>query len=536
MKAFIIDDEMHVLEGLKTGISWEALGVREVFAFQRASAALGAYREARPDFVITDITMPGMSGLELIRAIREEDKDTPIIILTGYDDFEFAKEAVHLNVSKYLLKPSVPTEIEFVIHEVVDELTINRKKKQYMEEYLRLEAYRKSSMREQFLMDLIQSGIARRNLVPDKLKLYGLDASILESGRVACIKIVRREDGKISEQDWLLYKFAVDNIAREILNRHDHCHVLRFTDDRLPVIMSGGDPEALKRKAEERLGEVIDKITQYLNLESYAGIGGICRNPTQYAASYRDAVEAVEYLEQEGDQRTISIEDIPNNPLEWPAYPMEEIKAIGETFVRRGGEDLELHWTGIEHYLKRKDVPFCYVQTVCIAVLNQVLQKIIELNKEIMEIKQLGLMISDMQEQRTKDNLIQWTWQQLEQLRNKLKERTTGQRTNSYVEHLIDHVEKFYAEPISFAELARQLHLTRHYLSYLFKKETGVSFRQYLTQYRIEKAKELLLSNEYLVYEVGEKVGYQDPAYFSRIFRQIADMSPIEYAMRGSLD
>lgn len=534
MRVFIIDDEYHVLDGLETGIDWQSIGVQEVLTYNRATAALQAYHEKKPDFIITDITMPEMSGLEMIRHIRETDKATPVIILSGYEDFEFAKIAISLNVNRYLLKPTVPAEIELVIREVVDELTVQRKKSEYLDEYLKVAKHQMSDMREQFLMDLIHSGMSSSNITMDKLEFYGLDRSLVENGLIVCIKIFRQRNGEIgNETDWHLFKFAVFNITREIVGRYDASHVLRFSDDRLPIIMYGHDPALLKRRAEECAAVVIVKIAKYLNLQSNAGIGRIYSHSFKYATSYRESIEAVEYLEQEGYQKLICIEDIQNDPDEWPAYPIDELRLIGESFLRRGGDDMLLHWASLEQHLNLQDVSLYYVQTVCVGVLNQVIQKVMEFDHSVIESNQLAPMILEMQEHRTKDSLMQWTCKLLERMRDKLKEKMTDQKKNSYVELLIHYVEEHYTEQISFAELAKQLHLTRHYLSFLFKREMGVSFMQYLIRYRIEKAKEMLLSNDYLVYEVGANVGYQDPAYFSRIFKQVTDYSPVEYSMRN---
>jgi two-component system response regulator YesN len=533
LRVYIIDDEYHVLDGLKTGIGWQEIGVGEVLVYERAAAALQAYREKQPDFIITDITMPDMSGLDFIREIRETDKDTPIIILSGYDDFEFAKEAISLNVSRYLLKPTMPTEIELVIREVVDELTVKRKKSEYVEEYLKVAKDQISDMREQFLMDLLHSGMSPTQIAPGRLEFYDLDCSIMESGIVACIKVFRRGNAKIdSEYDWHLYKFAVANIVREIVERCDNSHVLRFADDRLPIFMYGDCAASLKQRAEECAAEAIKQIARFLNLHANAGIGSVYSNPLQYSTSYRESIEAVEYLEQEGYQKLIGFDAIQNDPYEWPAYPVEEIRLIGESFMRRGGDDMLLHWSSIEQQMKRQDVPLYYVQSVCMGILNQVIQKMMEFDHAVIESNQPIPIILEMQEHRTKDSLMNWTCRQLEQMRDKLKEEMSNQNKNNYVEFLISYIDEHYSEQISFVELAQRMHLTRHYLSFLFKREMGVSFMQYLTRYRIEKAKEMLLSNEYLVYEVGANVGYQDPAYFSRIFKQVTDCSPVEYNMR----
>src|SRR5690606_8422190 len=122
MRALIVDDEKHVLEGLRTMIPWREIGIEELDFAEDGETGWLQYGQCKPDLVITDMNMKKMNGIELIRRIRETDSEIPILILSGFDDFAYTKTAIQLNVTRYILKPSLPEEIEYEIRDVIGEL------------------------------------------------------------------------------------------------------------------------------------------------------------------------------------------------------------------------------------------------------------------------------------------------------------------------------------------------------------------------------------------------------------------------------
>ena len=196
MKLLIVDDEKHVVHGLLQMVPWKELGFTDVETAYDGEEAWGKVVKDRPDLLITDIYMPNMNGLELIRRVRERDREMPVIILSGYDHFEYAKEAIHLGVSKYILKPAVYTEIMDVVKDCLREMEAEARQKRYMTEFMQQVNENLPILRKQFLFDMITFGLRRKDVTPNRLAFYELDESIMNGGLVMSLLIHRSPSAK----------------------------------------------------------------------------------------------------------------------------------------------------------------------------------------------------------------------------------------------------------------------------------------------------------------------------------------------------
>lgn len=536
MKLLIVDDEKHVVHGLLQMVPWKELGFTDVETAYDGEEAWGKVVKDRPDLLITDIYMPNMNGLELIQRVRERDREMPVIILSGYDHFEYAKEAIHLGVSKYILKPAVYTEIMDVVKDCLREMEAEARQKRYMTEFMQQVNENLPILRKQFLFDMITFGLRRKDVTPNRLAFYELDESIMNGGLVMSLLIHRSPSAKTrSERDWQLLKFAVNNIAHELAVSDGAAYVLRYMEERLPLLLFGTDKHAVVNRAKALAQQLISSIGQYLDLDANVGIGRWYGDMEQYPLSEQESREMLMLSEYEGHQRIFYVEDelLYHPGQRWPDYPADQVQKMFPAFLRLDRKQVHEQWRKIEsRLLEASDAPISYLQSVLIGILNSLYLYLAERDPCIVEGIDALLSLQTLHHLHSREQLMKWMRERLDAFLDHLECPAATGGGKGYVEYVKKVVRERYHENISFSEIARELHLTRNYLSYLFKRETGQSFMNYLTGYRINKAKELMDTNRYMIYEICEMVGYSDPAYFSRMFKNFTGMSPSEYMLR----
>jgi two-component system response regulator YesN len=534
MRVLIVDDENHVLEGLKKTIDWAKLDVEDLDFANNGEMAWEKFQHSAPDILITDMNMPKMNGVELIKQIRKVDTELPIIILSGYDDFSYTREAIHHNVTRYLLKPTVPQEIERELQEVLEEMKQTRLQKKLFTQVREQLDSNMPLLREQFLHHMITTGLNHNELDAGKLSFYQLDPEITRSATVMFVKLYKTDRrNQITEYEWQLFKFAASNIIEEIITTHGKGkgYVIHYIDRGLPVLLYGSENELLL-KTKEIAQEIIHSISMYLSLDVNVGIGQIVQQTIKYPLSYKEAVEALEYCELEGLNQYLYIRDIKSLVSEWPKYPVDKIRLLTEALVRMDPEEVTSRWLDIEQTLNKvQNIPLSFIQTMCISILSNLLLQIMESEYLLIDSDKMTAMLRNIHQHESTKALIQSMQTEIFYLLGLLKDNAAQQQQTPYVNYVKKVVEGNFDQKISFAQLAKELNISRNYLSNIFKRETGVSFMTYLTDFRISKAKDLLLRREYMVYEIAEKVGYRDPAYFSRMFKAETGMSPFEYMM-----
>ncbi|WP_165971984.1 response regulator [Paenibacillus piri] len=533
MRVIIAEDEQHVLHGLRTMIGWNQLGFTEIDTAKNGLIAWEKFQSHVPDLIVSDVCMPKLSGLEFIRKVRNVNPTVPVIVLSGYGEFSYAQEAIHLGVTRYIMKPTVYTEIETEIRNVMEELLSIRKRHDRLAELQDQMERQLPVMREYFLHKMITSGLVIEETQRHILDFYQLDPHLFRNGIVISLKVHRAENIKMRlEKDWQLYKFACANVAEEIVSDVGIGYVLPFDHDRLPVLLCGNNPERLVSDAIKVTKETMNKIETFLNLNTNAGIGCVYPDVQQYPLSCKESVEMLALSELEGYNQMLYAGDTGDTFPDWPQYPHELAGTVSYWLQEHEMVPFETVWNDVERVLIRgKHVPFAYLQTVCSGIVTNVLIELLQAVPTLTEQIQPLATLQELQKQNTGQRLKEWMRNQLEHIYMLSIQHLSNGKSLSYVDYVKKQVAEHYNEEISFARLAKELNLSRNYLSNIFKRETGTSFVSYLTRFRINKAKEFLITNHYKVYEVAQMVGYPNAAYFSRMFKQVTDMSPLEYSL-----
>ncbi|PZD95812.1 DNA-binding response regulator [Paenibacillus sambharensis] len=534
----LVDDEDEVREGMKLKTDWEGAGFRLVGDYANGVDALEGYEALKPDVVITDICMPFMDGLELSRRILAQSKDVKLVIVTGYEDFEYAKQAIKLNVKDYLLKPVNLAEFTAFLGGIKQELDADRAHREDLSALRRKLNESFPLLRERFLDRL---SITRLSADEVARKFAYFHLSLPGPTYLALVADLDEPAGRGSEvengretADGELLRFAAANIFKEWFEGDFGGIVFQTREDRIAVF-AGGLPGRLEAEAGALAEHARDSVAKYLKLSVTVGIGSLCESPCLLSDSFREASAALDYRFLMGRGAVISIGDLEfgrgngRTQGQWEASLIAAVKSGQIIQVT----DITSQWIS-EQRRSGMQVTTCMqgLYKVLVALMNWVSEAGFD------EQAVLGSdPFSRVRRLQTLDEAGEWLLQTCRQVMEHVTEKRSHVHTGQ-IEAALHYIEQRYTDPaFSLQELCGHLYLSVSYFSSLFKQATGETFVERLTRLRIEKAKELLAFSALKTYEIAGKVGYNDPQYFSVLFKRLTGETPKAFraSRRGSV-
>ena len=532
-RVLLVDDEEDVREGLVVEVDWEALDLRIVGLAENGREALEMAERVEPDIVVTDISMPFMDGLELARRLRERNPLVKVVILTGYDEFDYARQAVSISVDEYLLKPfSAGHLMELLTRlraqmaaEVAEREDVQHLREHYYTSLPLLQADLLATMLHRQKSSVYILGKAKQCGLNFDGQRYGV--SVLTLHMDGDRRSVGQSWGESSDEE--LKQFAALNIAQEIWAEHEAGHA--FIHQETVVLLyvdrwGGADGEKRQQIA---LQNVLRSINHYLRIPATVGSGALVSNITEVKHAYEDALLALDYRLVPGTDSLIYIADVERQAA--GKLRFDELKQQTLTRCLKAGTEAELvealeiifREITVEH--GRSDI-----QLYLIEVLTAV-WKAAQASGEAMEdIFGAGFQLYA--------ELFRLPG--LTEAQGKVKEvcilvqqRIASGRQHVYkdiVEQALAYTKEHYADPeLSIQKVCGHLHISSGYFCGIFKKEVQLTFLQYVMQIRMEAAKELLRSSELKAFQIAERVGFAEPNYFSFCFKKHTGVSPKEY-------
>lgn len=509
----VVDDEMQIRMGIEKGIPWKEHGISQVFSAENGMEALTIIREREIHILITDIRMPGMTGLELSKKAKEYRPELSIIILSGFSEFEYAKKAIGLGVMDYLLKPIRIPELQKLIADIVAKLEEedHRSKKQEKQE-------RKESIEYYLTRGRSEPEILAQYL--EEYTGYPRTAGILCS----VFDCDTHQYSELTDE-----QFMIRQSLKEICLKEKGSFLLEqkkqwilFTC--LDVNRTSQEAAALMKKAFIQINKELLARGKY---SVSAGVGQIGR--------LQDLEAAVEECRELLDLRLIKGLGMYLD-LALSKNPKENSFLIkGEEQLRQAVVSYQYEFA--EHYITRqfesmreleitsydlvkgvcvnlKQLLFSYVQETGLDV-----EAVLEKNKEKL------LRIPDFL---TLEQYQTWICDLYFLIIRGITEHSE-KVVNNVIITALAYISTNYSGDITVDSISSYVKKSKNYFSYLFKKELGVSFVEYLNKYRVEEAKKLLDTSIDLNYEIAQKVGFRDEKYFSMVFKKIVGCSPSAY-------
>ena len=529
-KIMLVDDEEEVRKSIIRKINWEDAGFEVIGDAENGKDALEKIEQSEPDVVLTDIRMPYMDGLALAEAIRQTYPSMKIVIFSGFDEFEYAKKAIKLNVIEYILKPVNVEELTAILKKIKKNLDEEIEQKRNVN--LLRESYIRNlpTIREHFLNDLIHGGMAQSD-ISEKLKEYDIDIDHAEKWVAAAVHLEPDEkvDKAVSlHKERELIPISVSNLIEEKLE--GQYRFTMFHSSFESILIAAIDEQNTQTGLVALLSDICKETKKILEVSVTIGVGESCGSLTNIGSSVHSALNALGYRAVTGSGGLIYIHDVePANhgKLQFDSRTESELIA-----AVKFGPEAKIRSVIADIVGKMEDARVHYrqYQAYVLAVINALTQLS----------QQYDLRISDMFGVETDYFEILTKVEKMENLRQyltgvalKLNEAMEEERSNTtknVIREAKQYILENYQDPdLSVEKICRHLHLSPAYFSTMFKKETGQAYIAYLTDVRLNRAVELLMTTDDKTYIIAEKVGYPEQNYFSYVFKKKFGVSPTKY-------
>lgn len=529
LKVFLAEDEFIIREGIKNNIDWQAHGYEFCGEASDGELAFPLIQKTRPDILITDIKMPFVDGLALSRLVKKELPETEIIILSGYEEFDYAKEAIQIGVARYLLKPINGETLLQEIDSVAEIILGKQKEKEIREKYQK--EMEENSLRDQ--MDLFQHLVTGDCSMEELLSVADkLDLKIMAPWySIVLLKI------QSMKHDYEEYSGSIVVVDERIVKLAEPEHVLIF--DRAlegrAFLFKADSEEELLAYQKEYLGDVKEVLSGYANLRYFGGIGTPVNRLREIPASFEDASHAFAHrylvaescildsslLMQEGAAEHEDFRISAVNPEQIDRTKMQE-------FLRTGDLDEVVYF--VDEFFGKLDGG---------AMKSRIFRQYITMDAyfSIVDfLKGLGLQKDEIEAPDQDGSILQDEKSAMDyivRIMDKalvLREKKASSRYEDVVSEVIHYIEDNYAqEELSLNLLASHVNFSPNHLSMIFSQQTGQTLIRYLTDYRMNRAKELLRCSSKKSSVISMEVGYKDPHYFSYLFKKTQGMTPTQY-------
>lgn len=538
IKVFLVEDEMVIRRGIKNSIDWEKEGY--IFCGEASDGEL-AYPmiiKEKPDILITDIRMPFMDGLELCKLVKKELPNIKILILSGYDEFDYAKEAIRLGVTEYLLKPISSGKLLEALNGVSESIRREKEDKDLVRKYMEEMRENTEHEKQKFFEQMIAGNLSMADAL-ETGKKYEMN---LSAGmyNLLLFRFTLGEENRKSGELLGEAEYAIEKLTERL----EYVFEFQRGVEGWAFLLMADNEEQMSERVKE-LSKVLEEIMKnYSTIAYFGGIGQPVARLRELEESFREAERALAARFTMELNRIISVEDIRMaqnvdtlDDIEITSFgEIEKTRTMLEKFLNNGAEDEidefvdvyinELPEENLKSVLMRQ-----YIIMDAYIVMMSFCEKIEGIEGEMQA-----------QSEELKNSMK--TIQTLEEIKNYIRmllkkiigvrDTISGRRYSDIIEIAKDQIRKTYiSDEISLNTIAAEVGMSPSYFSSIFSKEMGKTFVEYRTEIRMDRAKELLMCSSMKTSEIGYEVGYKDPHYFSYIFKKTQNCTPKEFRARG---
>ena len=524
-KVFIVEDEFVIREGIRNMMSYNEADYMLCGEAADGEMALAMIQELHPDILITDIKMPFMDGLELSKIVKRIMPWIRIIILSGHDEFDFARDAISIGVDEYLLKPVGATELFSVLNKVILRFEEEKKQRTNLEmlhRELNSSAY---ILKNQFLDKLIMGALSTTDALRE-----AQNANIDLIARYYVLINIEIDASQTEYNDLLEVKSAINSLFKE---RADLIPFFRNEDNFL-VIVKGSSKESIDQGAYELANILKHEYETKTNAILTIGIGSVTDRIGEISKSFLDSKKTIKFLNRFKQGQIMGINDIEKDPMT-TSFIITEDHSIEEKLKYASKADIP---DIISHYAQginntnTQSFLFTYYILMNIVVVSSRL--ITELGGKpqniIPEVDNPTLLFDLSSSQETFTAFVTQVLEKVIDFRDSCQDMRYGNIIRKARKYINDH---YASAMISLNTVAAEIALSPNHFSTIFSQETGETFIEYLTRTRIEKAKSLLVTTSMRSADVALAVGYNESHYFSYLFKKNVGMSPREYRIRS---
>ncbi|MFD2328718.1 response regulator [Cohnella sp. GCM10020058] len=522
MNILIADDELIFREYLRRVIDWERYGFRIAGEAKHGLEALELAAAQPPDIALVDITMPFMDGLELAERLKREYPDTSVVLVTGHNEFDYARRALKLGVEDYILKPFSKEELLLTL------LKLQQHHHKALEEKATLQS--SVQLMKEGLLNRLVNGQQEEDAGTTIRRLEAYDLRLDRPAyTVACIEIddMDRKWSEVSER--LLWKYAVSNILAEAMEDDGKPIIFNGPEGRIVCLVGQAAPASGTSglEAYERLCALIKR---YLKFTITVGVGNGYAGTARIADSYREAIAALQNKFVLGCDRVIGYDAFAKGASSLSQYPLENKEALLHDLRIADESRLAERLDGLFRSVREQKLSIEYTYVVCMGLVSVCLSYISEAGHPIEDcFGEHFFPYSEIQRLGTVQEAEAWITRLFMQA-SAYARRHKKTRASIIARSAKAYVEQHYADPeLGVERVAGHAFINASYLRAVFKKELGMTLSDYITHVRMHKAKDMLGEGNVKLAHVAESTGYSDLSYFSKSFKKFFGRPPSEY-------
>lgn len=540
LKIFLAEDEVVVRETIKRMIPWEELGFELVGEAADGEMALPLLIRQQPDLLITDIKMPFMDGLTLARLAKKEIPGLKVVILSGYDDFNYAKQAIGIGVEDYLLKPITKNALIERLSEIRSRYEHEKTQKEYYEKFQReMQAYEKNSSRDFF--EALVGGSMDMMEVYKRAEKLGLDI-VAEAYNVLIFTMNCDEDFSGQRDEYSSWEAESLELLENFFAGHSSAMLFRSNIFSYGVLLKGQ-----RETIEENTRACVDEIRKILSRQDgrrewFLAVGQSVDRLSQIQKSYHTASRAF-------SQRYLYDENILYyDEMETMEHPGGQAETEDNAYLQKVDVNA-LNPAILQKFLSKglQEETENFVKDYFYAIGQEPMESLVFRNYVILNvrfsvisfIKGLGCDTNEMESADTEEVLaesgknmesaIAYAKKMISQA-IEIRDQNSGNKNRSILKTAVDFIDSHYMdEEISLNTVANVANVSSNHFSALFSQNMGQTFIEYLTTLRMNKAKELLRCTGMRSSEIAGEIGYKDAHYFSYLFKKTQGMTPSDY-------
>lgn len=511
IKVMIVDDERNIRKGIVQLIDWQKLGCEVVIDCSDGKDALQYLQDHPIDIVVTDIKMPSIDGIELSKRIKEDFKDTKVIILTAYSDFAFAQKAIKYNVVDFIIKNDFIEELPIAIDKTIQLIVKERENNN---------AKDTSTDEDMYLTQMFNKLISSGNVSNADIELYRLN----DFNYCLCACEIDYFD---KDKD----KSNLTNMLKNILNialKDCFFVVIPLSETHMIIIIQFDKSSQINlNDIIKFFNDIIIMVEEFMRIDIRFGLSQLIQNPKDIKLGYEEAKESLSKIIIKGSE--LQVYNVIKNE-EDQEFSLDVDHYIGKicelTFDGESGQANNL-LHNLYDKLVSSNCSFeqckMYMLVICSSIIRKAVryhtdQDFNAMEKEVYELIQCA---------NTMFSLVSIGNNTIDRLRNSCKDKKDFK--NELVKRADECIRNHYKEELTLQFISQELYLNSSYLSRAYKKWTGNTITEAINMYRISKAKVLLITSVLKIYEVAQAVGFQDAAYFTNVFLKYVGQNPTEY-------
>ena len=560
IKVFLVEDEYAIREGIKKSVDWEKDGFELVGEAGDGEMAFPKILKTKPDILITDIRMPFMDGLELSRLVKKELPEMKIVVLSGYDDFNYAKQAISIGVEEYILKPVSGDNLMQELSKIADKIKTELQEKSAREQYQKDMEEIRVLARQKFIHDTIDGKISMQESLVQGRSL-GIDITAAYYA-IVLLQIFPKNANNVDTSEYSGLNEEIYKRIKEAFAASENVFLYEQVGDVLCFLEKSDSLEDMNEHISQGIEEIKEIMKEYRSSIYFISTGKPVERIRDVNISYRDASrkfaerymldESTIFIDEDGTllkqrekiRENIELEkndssddiNITNFDINKLNISSIDIKMVSQKTIfhfLRNGSSSEIDDLVDEYFSSMGEAAMESMMLRQYVLVETLISGLAFLDSMGVSKEKTSDIIGDLKDplryvessELAKEYVVS-VLERLIEYRNKVSDKKYTEiieRAKAYIQ------ENYQNEEMSLQSVAASVNVSSNHFSAIFRKETGETFIDYLTTVRMDSAKDLLTCTSMKTSEIGFEVGYRDPHYFSYIFKKTTGMSPKEY-------